>query len=221
MMQTQVVVPQFFCHLRAVLKVTVRVMDELRRILDKDNSKFISEVKKRWADFCSMVQFYGVWRKVLKPPMSLGPGHYPHSSPRSLRRLRRCDRPVRHCFMSFSQQKSLPSTSRRELSSALFWSLMGHAVFCQLETLLSLHLPKKNSAKDELDDTAQVWNAHTIRPLKNRNVPSGRPNVMYALPELYGTRDFLSPVENEGVQLCKSQCVFRQTIPCNLEVYEL
>ncbi|KAM7366746.1 hypothetical protein PAMP_014696 [Pampus punctatissimus] len=49
------------------------VMDELRRILDKDNSKFISEVKKRWADFCSMVQFYGVWRKVLKPPMSLGP----------------------------------------------------------------------------------------------------------------------------------------------------
>ncbi|KAM7378809.1 hypothetical protein PAMP_004406 [Pampus punctatissimus] len=72
MMQTQVVVPQFFCHLRAVLKVTVRVMDELQRILDKDNSKFISEVKKRWADFCSMVQFYGVWRKVLKSPMSLG-----------------------------------------------------------------------------------------------------------------------------------------------------
>ncbi|CAL8270814.1 unnamed protein product [Gadus morhua 'NCC'] len=48
------------------------VMDELRRILAKDNSKFINEVKKRWADFCSMVQFYGVWRKVLKPPMSLG-----------------------------------------------------------------------------------------------------------------------------------------------------
>ncbi|KAM7388863.1 hypothetical protein PAMP_022873 [Pampus punctatissimus] len=57
------------------------VMDELRRILDKDNSEFLSEVKKRWADFCSMVQFYGVWRKGLKPPMSLGPGHYPHSSP--------------------------------------------------------------------------------------------------------------------------------------------
>jgi hypothetical protein len=49
-------------------------MDELRRILAKDNSKFINEVKKRWADFCSMVQFYGVWRKVLKPPMSLGAG---------------------------------------------------------------------------------------------------------------------------------------------------
>ncbi|KAM7394883.1 hypothetical protein PAMA_006577 [Pampus argenteus] len=48
------------------------VMDELRRILDKDNSKFLDEVKKRWTEFSSMVQFYGVWRKVLKPPMSLG-----------------------------------------------------------------------------------------------------------------------------------------------------
>nr|XP_033492050.1 uncharacterized protein LOC117263018 [Epinephelus lanceolatus] len=75
--------------------------------------------------------------------------------------------------------------------------------------------------QDELDDTAQVWNAHTIRPSKNINVPSGRPNVMYALPELYGTRDFLSPDENEHVQLCKNQCVFRQTIPCDPDLYEL
>ncbi|CAL8375938.1 unnamed protein product [Arctogadus glacialis] len=38
-----------------------------------------------------------------------------------------------------------------------------------------------NSATDELDDTAQAWNTHTIRPSKNPNVPSGRPNVMFAL----------------------------------------
>ncbi|XP_041834069.1 uncharacterized protein LOC121635073 [Melanotaenia boesemani] len=75
--------------------------------------------------------------------------------------------------------------------------------------------------QDELDDTAQVWNAHQIRPSKNINVPSGRPNVMYALPELYRTRDFLSPTENEHVQLCKNECVFRLTIPCDPDVYEL
>ncbi|XP_030579956.1 uncharacterized protein LOC115776609 [Archocentrus centrarchus] len=46
------------------------VMDELRRILDKNNNKFITEVKARWEDFCSMVQFYGLWKKVLKPPMN-------------------------------------------------------------------------------------------------------------------------------------------------------
>lgn len=67
---------------------------------------------------------------------------------------------------------------------------------------------------------AQVWNAHTIRPSRNRNVPSGLPSVMYTLPELYGTRDFLSPVENEHVQHCKNECVSRQTIPCDPDVYE-
>ncbi|XP_030601117.1 uncharacterized protein LOC115791134 [Archocentrus centrarchus] len=45
------------------------VMDELQRILDKNN-KFITEVKARWEDFCSVVQFYGLWKKVLKPPMN-------------------------------------------------------------------------------------------------------------------------------------------------------
>ncbi|KAK2810384.1 hypothetical protein Q5P01_000407 [Channa striata] len=75
--------------------------------------------------------------------------------------------------------------------------------------------------QNELDETAQVWNAHHIRPSKNLNVPSGRPNVMYSLPELYRTRDFLSPVEDEHVQLCKSECVFRLSVPCDPDVYEL
>ncbi|XP_072220165.1 uncharacterized protein [Leuresthes tenuis] len=72
--------------------------------------------------------------------------------------------------------------------------------------------------QDELDDTAQVWNAHTIRPSKNT---SGQPNVMSALPQLCGTRDFLSPVEDEHLQLCKDECVFRVPIPCDPDVYEL
>ncbi|XP_038133904.1 uncharacterized protein LOC119778637 [Cyprinodon tularosa] len=75
--------------------------------------------------------------------------------------------------------------------------------------------------QDELEDTVQVWNAHTIRPSKNISVPSGRPNVMYALPQLYGTRDFLSLVEDEHIQLCKDECVFRQLIPCDPDVYGL
>ncbi|XP_054641995.1 uncharacterized protein LOC129187166 [Dunckerocampus dactyliophorus] len=74
--------------------------------------------------------------------------------------------------------------------------------------------------QDELDDTAQVWNTHTIRPSKNINVPSGRPNVMHTLPQLYGTRDFLSPVD-DAVQLCKDECVFRLSIPCDPDVYKL
>lgn len=50
-------------------------MDELRRILDKGNKKFTDEVKKRWEDFCAKVQFYGVWKKVMKPPMNMDGGN--------------------------------------------------------------------------------------------------------------------------------------------------
>ncbi|KAJ8358497.1 hypothetical protein AAFF_G00433840 [Aldrovandia affinis] len=50
------------------------VMDELRRILDRDNCQHIDEVKGRWADFCQKVQFYGVSKKILKPPMGMDKG---------------------------------------------------------------------------------------------------------------------------------------------------
>ncbi|RXN33942.1 hypothetical protein ROHU_015200 [Labeo rohita] len=46
-------------------------MGELCWILDKGNSKFMDKLKKRWEDFCAKVQFYAVWRKVMKPPMTL------------------------------------------------------------------------------------------------------------------------------------------------------
>ncbi|KAJ8358433.1 hypothetical protein AAFF_G00439970 [Aldrovandia affinis] len=51
------------------------VMDELRRILDRDNCQYIDEVKGRWADFCQKVQFYGVSKKILKPPMGMDKDH--------------------------------------------------------------------------------------------------------------------------------------------------
>ncbi|KAM3607385.1 uncharacterized protein V6R79_006749 [Siganus canaliculatus] len=47
------------------------VMDELRRILDMRNCNFISELKERWHDFCQKVQFFGVSKKMLKPPMGM------------------------------------------------------------------------------------------------------------------------------------------------------
>lgn len=46
-------------------------MDELRRILGGTNLKYIDETKKRWENFCAHVQFFGVWKKVLKPPIPL------------------------------------------------------------------------------------------------------------------------------------------------------
>lgn len=42
--------------------------------MDKGNNKFIDGLKKRWEDFCAKVQFYAVWKKVMKPPMTLDGG---------------------------------------------------------------------------------------------------------------------------------------------------
>ncbi|KAL2077833.1 hypothetical protein ACEWY4_027337 [Coilia grayii] len=47
-------------------------MDELRRILDRDNAQYINEVKERWTEFCQKVQFYGVFKKIRKPPVGTG-----------------------------------------------------------------------------------------------------------------------------------------------------
>ncbi|XP_060895062.1 uncharacterized protein LOC132974804 [Labrus mixtus] len=47
------------------------VMEELQRILERDNGSFIDELKGRWCDFCQKVQFFGVWKKMLKPPMGM------------------------------------------------------------------------------------------------------------------------------------------------------
>ncbi|KAJ4932575.1 hypothetical protein JOQ06_010993 [Pogonophryne albipinna] len=46
-------------------------MGELRRLLDKDNSHSIDEMKERWQDFCQKVPFYGVWKNMLKPPLGM------------------------------------------------------------------------------------------------------------------------------------------------------
>nr|XP_054590988.1 uncharacterized protein LOC129154791 isoform X1 [Nothobranchius furzeri] len=50
------------------------VLDELRRIIQPSNLKYISEMKDRWDIFYSKVQFYGVMKKVMKPPKTLGGG---------------------------------------------------------------------------------------------------------------------------------------------------
>nr|XP_054607445.1 uncharacterized protein LOC129167182 [Nothobranchius furzeri] len=47
------------------------VLGELRRILDPHNNKFISQIKQRWQEFCSRVEFYGVSKKAMNPPMTM------------------------------------------------------------------------------------------------------------------------------------------------------
>ncbi|XP_062422198.1 uncharacterized protein LOC119219433 [Pungitius pungitius] len=47
------------------------VLDELQRIIQPNNAHYVSEMRNRWNDFFSKVQFYGVMKKVMKPPKTL------------------------------------------------------------------------------------------------------------------------------------------------------
>lgn len=75
--------------------------------------------------------------------------------------------------------------------------------------------------QDELDETIRVWDSHVIRLSRNDRVPSGRPRVMYMFPELYTTEDCISQVDRADVQLCRSNCIFRPSMPCDTDIYNL
>lgn len=76
------------------------------------------------------------------------------------------------------------------------------------------------SLQDELDETAATWNHHKIRPIKHQNTPSGRPVIMYDIPSLYGSQDYLVPVTSDEIQPCKHACVFRKASPVDPDVDE-
>jgi hypothetical protein len=43
--------------------------------------------------------------------------------------------------------------------------------------------------QDELDTAMEMWNAHSIRPVRNNYVPSGQPRIMYNFPCLWDCVD--------------------------------
>ncbi|XP_013395261.1 uncharacterized protein LOC106162499 [Lingula anatina] len=73
----------------------------------------------------------------------------------------------------------------------------------------------------DLDRVTSVWNCHRIRRTKNQNVPNGRPIVLFSMPELYGRRDYLRPVNQGHIEACFTECSFRDGLPCDEELFEL
>lgn len=52
-------------------------------------------------------------------------------------------------------------------------------------------------------------------------MPSGRPAVMYQIPTLYGTRNYQCGVPMEDIDACRADCLFRETYPCEKEIFDL
>ena len=92
---------------------------------------------------------------------------------------------------------------------------------CKIKRLLTIYTFSKFWLQDELDTVAQTWNSHRIRSTKNQRTPSGRPFVLYSLPELCGADNYLHEVEDIKIQLCEEECRKKAEIPCDRDVYDL
>ena len=66
-----------------------------------------------------------------------------------------------------------------------------------------------------------TWNSHLIRPSTNARVPSGKPTIMYNMPELYGAVDWKCAVPLQELNVCKNESLFREPIPCDNDVFDL
>lgn len=75
--------------------------------------------------------------------------------------------------------------------------------------------------KTDLDETAKVWDSHLIRRSRNTNVPTGRPNIMYSIPELYSTDNYLCEIDDEEIEICKEHATFRSGIHCDEDIYNM
>ena len=63
-----------------------------------------------------------------------------------------------------------------------------------------------------------MWNQHNIRRTKQAHAPSGRPNIMYDVPSLYGTRDYLHPIPEDEIRALEGECTFRSSTPVDPDV---
>ena len=74
----------------------------------------------------------------------------------------------------------------------------------------------------ELHRAARLWNVHRIRPSSNPESPPGRPDMLYFLPEITETQDFLVGVDLEDVELAKEVfCSRDPRLPCSRQFKDL
>lgn len=63
--------------------------------------------------------------------------------------------------------------------------------------------------RDELYKFAEQWNLHRIRPTTNVDSPSGRPDLLYFLPEMNAARNLITPVSLDDIEVAEQRCCYR------------
>ncbi|XP_022804747.1 uncharacterized protein LOC111341967 [Stylophora pistillata] len=57
--------------------------------------------------------------------------------------------------------------------------------------------------REELQRVARLWNNHSIRPFSNSESPSGRPNLLFSLPEITDTHKVIVTVPEDDITVCE------------------
>lgn len=66
-----------------------------------------------------------------------------------------------------------------------------------------------------------MWNTHRIRSYRNQIMTTGRPCMMYRIPQSYGTRDYGEVANYDDIAACVDEVHHKRNIPCESVVYEL
>ena len=78
--------------------------------------------------------------------------------------------------------------------------------------------------RDELYEIAAFWNTHSICPVNNSETPSGKPDVLYYIPDLQGHRNYVCTPENFllSLEVAEETCCTRKLEwSCSPEFKEL
>ena len=60
--------------------------------------------------------------------------------------------------------------------------------------------------RNDLHKVAQYWNTHRIRTSLNVETPADRPDVIYFVPQLNNTRDYLTEVAVDETDIAEELC---------------
>ena len=60
--------------------------------------------------------------------------------------------------------------------------------------------------QEELHRVALDWNVHRIRPSTNLESPSGKPDILYFLPELKGAQDYSTLIDADEIEIAEVMC---------------
>ena len=64
----------------------------------------------------------------------------------------------------------------------------------------------------ELHRVVLEWNVHSIRPSTNLEAPSGKPDILYFLPESKGSQDYSIPIDVDEIDIAEHMCATRPQV---------